>query len=99
MTIIKIEPYENGAHDNNTISGADPETFPIPDGYAIVPDNMPIPDTFPFVDITVTKTKPPRVKTMTAGIVPQPEPEPYIPTTEERLAAMESAMLAMMTGG
>lgn len=30
---------------------------------------------------------------------PAPEPEPYVPTTEERLAAVESAMLAMMIGG
>ena len=99
MTIIKIEPYENGAHDNNTIYGADSATFPVPEGYAIVPDDMPIPETCPFVDITVTKSKPPRVKTMTAGTVPQPEPEPYIPTTEDRLTALEAATLTLMMGG
>lgn len=27
---------------------------------------------------------------------PEPEPEPYVPTTEERISALESAMLAMM---
>ena len=27
---------------------------------------------------------------------PEPEPEPYVPTTEERLAALESVMLSMM---
>lgn len=27
---------------------------------------------------------------------PEPEPEPYVPTTEERLSALESAMLSMM---
>lgn len=99
MTIIKIEPHSNGAHDNCTYNDVSPDTFQVPEGYAIVPDDMPIPETFPFVNITVTKTKPPRVKTMTAGVVPPPEPVPYVPTTEERLAAVESAMLAVMIGG
>lgn len=27
---------------------------------------------------------------------PEPEPEPYAPTTEERLSALEGAMLSMM---
>lgn len=26
----------------------------------------------------------------------EPEPEPYVPTTEERIAALEAAMLSMM---
>ena len=47
MKIIKIEPYENGAHSNQTSNA----TFPVPDGYALIPDDMPIPETFPFVDI------------------------------------------------
>ena len=27
---------------------------------------------------------------------PEPEPEPYVPTTEERITALETAMLTMM---
>lgn len=44
--IIKIEAYENGAHANQS-------TTPIilPEGWAIVPEDMEIPDTFPFVNI------------------------------------------------
>ena len=77
MTIIEIEPLDNGAHNNNTIYGADPAAFPVPEGWAVVPDVMEIPDTFPFVDITVNKKKtPPVVTSMTPGVVPPPEPEP-----------------------
>ena len=96
MTIIKIKPYDNGAHDNNTIYGADPATFPVPDGYAIVPDDMPIPETFPFVDIEVDNSTPPVVTSMTAGVVPQPEPEPTPePVNElEQLRAEVAALQA-----
>lgn len=71
MKIIKIEPYDNGAHANQQSSS----TFPVPDGYALIPDDMPIPDTFPFVDITVAGSDPPVVTSMTPRVVP-PEPEP-----------------------
>ena len=71
MKIIKIVPYDNGAHGNQTSSGA----FPVPDGFALIPDDMPIPDTFPFVDIMVEGYDPPVVTSMTAGVAP-PVPEP-----------------------
>ena len=48
MNLIKIAAYENGAHDNQN-GGL---SF-IPEGWAKIPDNMAIPDTFPFVNITV----------------------------------------------
>ena len=51
MKIIKIEPYENGGHDNLT---SDYLTN-VPKGYAQIPDDMPIPDTFPFVNIEVAE--------------------------------------------
>ena len=68
MLIIEIAALSNGAHRNQT------GTFrTIPDGWAIVPAEIEIPDTFPFVDITVEDGV---VTSMTAGVVPEPEPEP-----------------------
>lgn len=86
MKIIKIEPYENGAHANQTSSS----TFPVPDGYALIPDNMLIPDTFPFVDIEVEGDNPPIVAKMTAGVVP-PTPEPSV---DERVAELKANLSA-----
>lgn len=86
MKIIKIEPCGNGAHANQTSSS----TFPVPDGYALIPDDMPIPDTFPFVDIEVEGDNPPIVTKMTAGVVPPP-PEPSV---EERIAALKAQLEA-----
>lgn len=48
MTIIEIQALSNGAHRNQTIDGH----ITPPDGWAVIPDSMAIPDTFPFVDIT-----------------------------------------------
>ena len=79
MKIIKIEPYDNGAHANQTSSA----TFPVPDGYALIPDDMPIPDTFPFVDIEVEGYDPPVVTSMTSGVIPPPpDPSPAIRIAE-----------------
>ena len=52
MRIIKIAPLKNGAHRKFEMSISS-ET--LPDGYAIIPDDMPIPDTFPFVNIEVSE--------------------------------------------
>lgn len=85
--IIKIEAYENGAHANQS-------TIPriIPEGWAVVPNHIDIPDTFPFVDIEVKNGV---VTSMTAGVVPEepepvpePEPEPIEATTAEMAAAI-----------
>lgn len=84
MLIIEIEPLSNSAHRNQTING----NISIPDGWAVVPEEMEIPDTFPFVDITVDGQT---VTSMTAGVVPEPEPEPEPePTIDERVAALET---------
>lgn len=81
MTIIKIEPYDNGAHANQTSSGV----IPVPDGWAVVPEDLPVPDSFPFVDITVEDGV---VTSMTAREVPEPEPEPTPePTEAEQMRA------------
>ena len=50
MKIIEIKALDNGAHRNQT-----GELKTIPEGYALIPDEMTIPSTFPFVDITVSQ--------------------------------------------
>jgi len=78
MKIIEIEPLENGAHDNFTTN----DNIDIPEGWALIPDDMEIPETFPFVNITVAATSLGNfvVTSMMPGVVPpsppQPEPEP-----------------------
>lgn len=90
MQIIEIAPLDNGAHNNQT---SDAITSP-PPGWAVVPDEMELPETFPFVDIEVTGNV---VTKMTAGVVPKPEPaaEPE-PTQLDRLEA-QATYTAMMT--
>lgn len=85
MLIIEIEPLSNGAHRNQT------GTFrTIPEDWAMVPDSITVPDTFPFVDIEVDGQT---VTAMTAGIVPEPEPEPEPePTLDERVTNIENAI-------
>ena len=70
MLIIEIHPLENGAHRNQSTSGT---ISPIPEGWAVVPSTIEIPETFPFVNIEVDGQT---VTSMTAGVVPEPEPEP-----------------------
>lgn len=100
MTIIKITPHANGGHDNQTINGATPETFHVPEGYAIVPEEVGTPETltnYPFGDITVEdRGGIPTVTSWTPLPIPEPEPVPYVPTTEDRLEAVEAAMLALL---
>ena len=83
MRIIQIEPLSNGAHRNQTTSAKAP-----PDGWAVIPPELTIPSTFPFVDIGVENGV---VVSMTAGVVPEPEPEPDPePTVDERVTALEA---------
>lgn len=83
MKIIKIEKMESGAHCNQTID----RLSKIPEGWAVIPDDMEIPSTFPFVDIEVNEDS--IVTSMTEGIVPEPEVRPDDePTTNEILNAL-----------
>ena len=68
MQITEITALPNGAHRNQT---GDFRT--IPEGWAVVPEEMEIPETFPFVNIEAEDGV---VTSMTAGTVPEPEPEP-----------------------
>lgn len=74
MTIIKIEPNELGGHENNTCETG---VIDVPEGWAVVPEDMEIPETFPFVGVEVDETQtPPVVTSMTPGAVPEPDPAP-----------------------
>ena len=88
--IIRIEAYENGAHANQSVT---PRT--VPEGWPVVPDQIVVPDTFPFVNVTVENGV---VTGMTAGTVPEPgTAEPEEPTELERLRA-DVDYIAVMTG-
>ena len=90
MKIIEIMPLSNGGHRNQTVSGA----VAVPDGWAEIPSDVAIPETFPFVDLQVEGNK---VVSMTAGVVPEPEPEPEPePTETEQLRAKVDFLAAMM---
>lgn len=65
MKYIKIETNENGSH-NNQFGGAFPG-----EGWAIIPEEMSIPSSFPFVDIEVLENI---VVAMEEKEIPSPEP-------------------------
>ena len=74
MRIIEIAALENGAHRNQTCGNGSP----VPDGWAVIPEHIVLPDTFPFVNITVDVSDEDGaafVTEMTEGVVPDPEPE------------------------
>lgn len=88
MRIIEIEAQSNGAHRNQT------GTFSsVPAGWAVIPPGVAIPDTFPFVTLTVDGQT---VISLLPGIVPEPEPTPA-PTDAEQLRA-DVDYIAVMTG-
>ena len=68
MKIIEIPALDNGAHRNQTTTSTT-----IPTGWAEIPADVTIPETFPFVDIQVEGSK---VVSMTAGVVPDLSPSP-----------------------
>ena len=83
MRIIEIQALDNGAHRNQETTSTR-----VPDGWAVIPEGMDIPETYPFVDLVV---KGGRVVSMTAGVVPEPEP-----TETEQLRADVDFLSAMM---
>ena len=48
MFIVKIDAYLDGSRDNQTIDGATPETFPSPEGWAVVPDTLDTTDYYAY---------------------------------------------------
>lgn len=65
MKIIEIKAQSNGAHRNQTLGFE----IPVPDGWAVIPDDILIPATFPFVNIAIEDNT---VVSMTEGEVPIP---------------------------
>ena len=87
MIIIEITALGNGAHNNQAIFG----TIQVPDGWAILLDDMET-QNFPFGFITVDETQtPPVVTSWTPLPIPEPEPAPDPePTADERISALEA---------
>lgn len=91
MLIIEIAALDNGAHRNQTCHGI------VPEGWAIIPDEMELPDTFPFVDIEVEGVF---VVSMTAREIPVPEePEPGQPVPDPVEKVTWAAMAEAITEG
>lgn len=90
MRIIEIQALDNGAHRNQTNT-----SNTIPTGWAEIPADVAIPETFPFVDIQVEGSK---VVSMTAGVVPDPEPHPEPEPTETEQLRADVDFLAAMAG-
>ena len=90
MRIIEIQALDNGAHRNQTGNFS-----AIPGGWAEIPADVTIPETFPFVTIEVEGQ---RVVTMTAGVVPEPEPQPEPEPTEMEQLRADIDFVAAMTG-
>ena len=90
MRIVEIQALDNGAHRNQTTTSTT-----IPTGWAEIPADMAIPETFPFVDLVAEGNK---VVSMTAGAVPEPEPEPQPEPTETEQLRADVDFLAAMAG-
>lgn len=96
MRILKLEPFQNGSHDNYEGAFAS-----IPDGWAVIPDEMETPN-FPFgtvgaeeIDGVMTVTA------WTAGTIPEPDPQPQPdpqPTIADRMTAVEEAVEILLSG-
>lgn len=90
MKFIEIAMLSNGSHRNQTCNSE----MSIPEGWAVIPDSMEIPDTFPFVNLTVDGQT---VTSMTAGTVPEPEePEPTVEDVTLDLTAEHEERLCML---
>ena len=70
MKLIEIKALSNGGHRNQETTSE----IEIPIGWARIPDEMEIPETFPFVNIEVENGV---VTSMTPGVVPEVE-EPSV---------------------
>ena len=94
MRIIKIKAFDNGGHANQTTSAV---IIP-PEGWAIIPDDMEIPESFPFVDIETEQQEDGYfyVTSMTAREVPEPEPIEEQPSQLDIIEA-QVTYTAMMT--
>lgn len=82
MRIIEIAALDNGAH-RNQMAFRDVE---IPEGWAFIPDDMEIPETFPFVHVYASGHE---VTELSPAPVPPPEPTPEPePTADDIINAL-----------
>lgn len=89
MSVFYISTYsidENGRH--TYIKGDNITPFP---GYALVPEDLEIPSSFPYVDIEVRDGVVISMTPLPVPPPPEPEPEPEPqPTLGDRVTALES---------
>lgn len=92
MTIIQIEPLDTGQHPIQSQSGRRSCWL---EGYIEVPAHLEsaVWETLGWCDLQIEDGK---LVGITPTERPEPEPVPYTPTTEDRLSALEGAMLSMM---
>lgn len=84
MRIVKIESLENGAHANK-----EGNFSYIPVGYAVIPDCIAIPSTFPFVDLEVKEIDGVMtVVSMSGREVPVVEPVEVEPSAQDDMDAL-----------
>ena len=88
MQIVKVAANPSGSHDFHFAKNI----TTVPEGWAVIPDDMEMPESFPFVSIEVDDNG--VVTSMIPGIKP-PAPEPE-PTWQERTEA-QIIYTAMMT--
>ena len=92
MMIIKIAPNENGSHANQTI----PSSGVVPEGYAMLMDNVASLKNFPFGEITVEdRDGIPTVTSWTPLPILEPEPEPE-PEPVPEITAVYAAATAFV---
>jgi hypothetical protein len=84
MRLIKIEKFENGAHDKQTIDRA----INVPNGWAVIPDDMETTN-FPFGDLTTEEINGViTVTSWTPGEIPEAEIIEREPTADEILKTL-----------
>lgn len=96
MTIIKVDSHEDGGHDNQRINGMSSDTFPIPEGWALIPEYIGAPESlenYPFGEITVEDRD--GVPTVTSW-TPLPIPEPEGPEEPEKTYTSEDLFAAFL---
>lgn len=90
MKIIEVSALPNGAHRNMASSGISKA----PDGWAVIPDELEIPDTFPFVEVEAEEID--GIMTVTA-LTPGAPPEPDLdPIKAQRIAQSKVDLAAYL---
>lgn len=100
MHIICLTPLEEGVYNDHKAN----HITTVPDGWAYIPEDFPLPSTFPrlgsieakeltYTDDEKREYKRVTVTAMTEGTLPEPEPEVEPePTTDDVLNAMLGVM-------